>query len=473
MARTLKQARLQRMSKKGVTKVQRFSTTALEGSLVGRAALMGKLGYQYGGDRDVYEALGYPLILTFDDYYSRYQRQDIAKAIIDRPAKATWRGKFKVFESNDDKETQLEKDFNELNDRLRLKSVFFRADKLSGIGTYGAMFLGLNDAKSDAEQINPVHGKPKLLYVKPLTQNSAQIKTKVENSADPRFGLPELYSINVATDNREAKTIDVHWTRVVHIVRNKQESEIEGEPELKAVYNRLMDIEKLVGSSAEMFWRGGRPGFHAGIDPDYDVDGDAEDAFQSQIDEYEHNLRRILFSQGTTITPLAMQVADPSGHLDIQIQMISSETGIPKRILTGSERGELSSQQDKDEWDDYVESRREDLAESQIIRPFVDRLIDFGILAKPGKDGYQVQWPDLRTSSDEEKAKVGEIRARALQAYAANTAAQDILPENAFFQFCLGLDDEAAEYIEEMRKAEVGNEVEDNTPEIEEEEENV
>ena len=170
-----------------------------------------------------------------------------------------------------------------------------------------------------------------------------------------------------------------------------------------------------------------------------------------------------------------MQVADPSNHLDVQIQMISAEKGIPKRILTGSERGELSSQQDKDEWDDYVESRREELAESQIIRPFVDRLIEFGILTKPGKDGYSIKWPDLRTRSDEQKAKVGEIRARSLQAYAANAAAQDILPESGFYQYCWGVDQETAEYIEEMRKAEVDNEIEDNTPEIEEveEEENV
>ena len=243
MARNIKQARLQRMSRKGVTKVQRFTTTALEGTLVGRAALMGKLGYQYGGDRDVYEALGYPTILTFDDFYSRYQRQDIAKAIIDRPARATWRGNFKVFESDDDKETALEKEFQEMNDRLKLKSVFFRADKLSGIGTYGALFLGLSDAKSDAGQIKPVQGSPKLLYVKPLTQNSAQIKTKVENSADPRFGLPETYAVNVATDGSTGKTIDVHWTRVVHIVRGKQESEIEGEPELAAVM-MLMATQK-------------------------------------------------------------------------------------------------------------------------------------------------------------------------------------------------------------------------------------
>ena len=30
--------------------------------------------------------------------------------------------------------------------------------------------------------------------------------------------------------------------------------------------------------------------------------------------------------------------------------MISAETGIPKRILTGSERGELASSQDRDNW---------------------------------------------------------------------------------------------------------------------------
>ena len=62
--------------------------------LTHRLALASQMGFQYRGDRDVYQALGYPLqaSLNYNQYYERYLRQDIAKAIIDRPVKASWKG---------------------------------------------------------------------------------------------------------------------------------------------------------------------------------------------------------------------------------------------------------------------------------------------------------------------------------------------------------------------------------------------
>ena len=53
-----------------------------DSALVARKQLFHRLGMSYDGERDLYEALGYKLSLEFDDFYQQYQRQDIAKAII-------------------------------------------------------------------------------------------------------------------------------------------------------------------------------------------------------------------------------------------------------------------------------------------------------------------------------------------------------------------------------------------------------
>ena len=88
-------------------------------ALVSRAALAARLGSQtYGGDRDIYQALGYMTNILFEDYFVRYCRQDIAKAIIDRPVKATWQGALELIETNDKKETAFEKAWRDLNDKL-------------------------------------------------------------------------------------------------------------------------------------------------------------------------------------------------------------------------------------------------------------------------------------------------------------------------------------------------------------------
>jgi len=439
--------------------------------VVNRAVLAAKLGYQYGTDRDLYQALGYPVDLTYADFYVKYSRLDIARAIIDRPVKVTWRGPLEIVESDDDKETSLEKEWKALDDRLGIKSRLMRLDKLTGIGNYGVLLLGLSDVRKREDYATPVVGAgKKLLYVKPLGQNHAKITKWESHTANERYGMPLEYEITItdATSNTSS-VLAVHWSRVIHIVDEMLESEVDGTPRLQAVYNRLMDLEKLVGGDAEMFWRGARPGFQGKLDQDFTMTADTKADLINQIDEYEHNLRRILVSEGLDLHSLASQIADPKNHVDIQMQMISAVTGIPKRILTGSERGELSSTQDQEEWNSFVQSRREEYAEPRVVRPFVDRLIKYGVLPKPVVEGeYYVKWQDLFAPSEKDKVEIGKGRAEALAKYAASPMAEGIVPPDAFLEKFLGLTEEEVELIQEQLESHMKEE-EKNRPTPEEE----
>jgi hypothetical protein len=84
--------------------------------LYNRLALAQNAGYSYDGDRNLYQALGYKTDLTFTDYYSQYKRQDIARAVIDRPVQVTWRGKLKIVEAEDDRETKSEIEKSKIKD---------------------------------------------------------------------------------------------------------------------------------------------------------------------------------------------------------------------------------------------------------------------------------------------------------------------------------------------------------------------
>ena len=422
--------------------------------IVGRANLATQMGQQYGGDRDIYQALGYPTNIPFADYFGKYKRQDIAKAIINRPVNAMWKGVVSIIETNDDQDTALEIAYKELEDFLHIKSKYIRVDKLAGIGEYGVLLLGLNDVASIDEFTNPVVPSTslKLLYIKPLSQNSAQILSYYKDPSQDKYGKPEFYQIQMTGEAVASVTsVKVHESRVIHIVDEILEDENKSAPRLEDVYNRLIDLEKLVGGSAEMFWRGARPGYQGKVDKDYEMTPTEQAKLQDQIDEYEHNLRRLLVNQGVDYTALAQQVADPSAHVDVQIQMISAAKHIPKRILTGSERGELSSGQDSDEWDTYVGSRREEFAEPQIVRPFVDRLIAFKVLPSPAK-GYSVQWVDLFAKSDKSKAEVGKIRAEALKAWATIPGIETIMPFAAFLDMYSGFTKEQITLILEMQE---------------------
>ncbi|MBU0973846.1 MAG: DUF1073 domain-containing protein [Proteobacteria bacterium] len=436
-------------------------------TIANRAGLASRLNQQsFDGDRHIYEALGYPLELTFDDYFVRYDRQDIAKALIDRPVKATWQGPLDVVEADDDMETPLEKAWSLLQKNLKLKSVFSRLDKLTGIGQYGVLLFGMSDVKTEEEWKNPLSVGAKLMYLKPLSEKSAQIESYVSDTTNKRYGLPFMYRLEVEESDKGAtKSIQVHYSRVLHIVEDMLENEVIGTPRLKNVFNRLMDLEKIVGGDAEMFWKGARPGYVGKVDKDYNIDTVGEEELRNQIDEYEHNLRRMLVNQGVSFESLAQQVADPLNHVDIQIQMISAATGIPKRILIGSERGELSSSQDSDEWKTYIQSRREEYAELTIIRPFVDKCVEMKVLPAP-KEEYSIKWADLFAMSEKERVDIGKTRTEALKAYADSPMAEATIPPAAFLEYFVGLTPDQISIIEEMREQAILEE-----PRIEPEEE--
>lgn len=422
-------------------------------TIMQRAALAGKLGVSYGGKRNIYEALGYPDIINYEDYTSRYLRQDIAAAIINRPAEATWRGPVYVTE-NQDEETQFEKQYKALENDLGLKAKFQRVDKLSGLGTHAILYLGLSDIKMKQDAAKPIsQGQKKLLYIKPFGEGSAEIKTYDRNPSSPRYGMPETYQLHVSLPGSNAfDTIIAHHSRCIHITRELLESEIEGIPSLKRVYNRLMDIEKLVGGSAEMFWRGARPGLKAQAHEGYEMSPDVEKDLKEQLTKFDHDLERFLTVQGTDVETMSPQVSDPSSHLDIQLQMISAFTGIPKRMLTGSERGELASSQDREAWLEMIQGRREEFAETKIVRPFVDKLVELGILPEPSEE-YGIHWMDLFASSAKEKAEVAKAKTEALKAY-ADSGASIYMPFDKYMIHVLEFSQELADEITEAMKGE-------------------
>ena len=429
--------------------------------LVERAKLMSRLGQSYDNKRDLYKALGYKLTLDYNDFATYYLRNEMAKAVINRPVEATWRGVFGIEESKDTEETALEKAWNELSKLIPLKQVFSRLDKLASLGKYGILFLGLDDAKSTADFAKPVEaGKGrKLLYVKPYGEGSAPVLEYESNTSNARYGLPTFYNVKVVTNPGTETSVEVriHQSRVIHVTGEILESEYEGIPTLEVLFNRIMDLEKLVGGSAEMFWRGARPGYQGKVDPDYQMTSETEDGLRDQIDEYENNLRRILVNQGVDLTALTQQVSDPKNHVDVQIQMISAVTGIPKRILTGSELGELASSEDKGSWLSLITARRAEYAELQIVRPFVDRCVLYGVFPKATND-YSVMWEDLFAPSAKEQADIGNIRSAALKNYTSTPTAEQVVPHEAFYEFFLGLDAEEIELITEMKATAVTEE---------------
>lgn len=447
--------------------VSNFAELMVMSALMSRAQMASVLGLSFGGNRDIYQTLGYDTVITWAQYCSQFERQGYARAVINRPVASTWRGGFKVVEASDDKETPIEKAWRDLEKTMSLTAMFARLDMLTGLGSYGVLLLGLSDVGRREDFAKEARGKLELKYLRPFsstaTEGDAQVASWVTDPANERYGRPETYRITLRNlSTGDAQDLTVHHSRVIHVIDGQGTSEVEGTPRLQAVWNNLKNLEKITGGSAEMYWKGAFPGHQFVVDKDYQMTQAMRDTLKDVFDEYEHHMRRILELQGGELKALAQQFADPEPAVRVQLQEISAVTGIPLRILTGSEVGELASTADRDNQADYVEDRQENFAGPRIVRATIDRFIELGVLPEPVTDeGYGIQWPDLREPSDKDRVDVGNKRADSIAKYAGAMGAEAVVPIKSFLRECLGLDEDQVTLIEEERQAQLDQEEKD------------
>lgn len=403
-----------------------------------RVSLAGVLGKQFGGDRDVYQEAGYPTDVSFEEYLAIYRREGLGTRIVNAPAIATWRELPRVRDGKAESGTEFLNAWQELvtvdnQDILDQKPLWHyleRVDRISGIGRYGVLLLGIGDGRTLEAPLVKWDGKkarPRLLYVAPYHEEAARVKSLDTNERSPRFGLPQTYEIDVGTQvdagqGREggssgrrasgAVTRTVHWSRVIHVAEELISDEIYGTPRLEKVFNRMKDFEKVLAGSAEAFWRLVYQGIIFSADKDFDPPD--KEVTEEKIEAFIHKLRRWIVLQGIEAQPMPGQMVDPSGLTEVLFTYVAAATGIPKRILMGSEMGQLASSQDERNWARVIAARQKNFAEPVILRPLIARLVYAGVLPAPAT-GVAIEWPSLFELTTIEQADVNKTRAEILE----------------------------------------------------------
>jgi len=418
------------------------------------------LGSTYSGSRNIYDALGYSQNVHFDDFMKKYRRDPMGKAIINRVANTVFRDGFRIANNNREKNpSKFQEESNELISKLKLVKVFRRLEHLALLGRYAGLMIGFNDTKKPEDFRKPVRSKASVMYVRPFSEASLKIDTVVKDTSNERFGLPDLYNLRIVDDVFDiggdvtggsnpitSRSIHIHHTRVVHVAYDCLESEVFGIPFMESVYNTLDNIEKVAGGSAEMFWRGARPGYHGSIMDGNRFSKDIEEQLDEELSEFEDNLKRFLITQGVEISALETQVSSPKEHFEVLVALASAATGIPLRVLLGSERGELASQEDRDNWFEWIEARRSEYAEPEMVRPFFDRLVEVGSMTAPHEE-YRCLWSDLASSSEKRRVDIGRVRSESLRNYTQNPGTDDVISVEEFCVHFLGFDKEIVDRI--------------------------
>lgn len=308
----------------------------------------------------------------------------------------------------------------------------------------------LDSEDSDPEKT--VETERHLMYMKVYDESLAVITRWEVEPLHPRYNQPVMYQVTVADPNEAHAatgiantTVNVHWTRVIHIADNRGTSDVFGIPAMRPCYNRLTNLYKIYGGNAEMVWRCAIPTLSFETHPQLgsDVRIDKED-MQQQIWRVANSLQKYFASEGLSVKSIAAVLADLSSNVDIELMAICALLDCPKRIFTGSERGELASSQDSIAWLERLIHRRQSYLTPYIIVPFVDRLIQMKVLPEP--TGFSVEWPNSDVLQPKEKADVGLVITQTIVAALAGDLFTFMSPET-FCTEILGYDEEKAEAI--------------------------
>jgi len=440
-------------------------TSLIRNAFLSRKAWLQKL---MDPRRDIDAECGHPEQISLDDYKRMFTRGDVAARVVSLFPEETWKESPDVYETEDETETEFELAWKDLEQRIPLFTYLQRADVLSGVGRFGALLLGFDDGLPLSEPVASVlaaeaagepgvgAGEMKLLYLRPLDETILEVPSLETDATSPRYGQPTLYRVSFEDMNTSSEQIvEVHWTRMIHLADNRTNSEIYGCPRMEKVFNRLLDLRKIAGGSGEMFWKGGFPGLSIESQPtDEDVEFD-KDATKEQIESYMNGLQRYIATVGMTAKSLSVQVADPAPHVDLQLKLISVAMAVPWRVFVGSEAAQLASEQDTRAWNARITKRRVEYVNPFVLRPFCDRLVAAGVLPMP-VDGYEIDWPDLNSPSDLDKAAIAEHRSNALAKYVTG-GCDVIVPPFHYLTLVLGMSEEEADSVIEAAEEQLAN----------------
>ena len=404
-------------------------------SLFSRAILAARAGLQFEGKRDLYSVYGYKKQLVTDDFLARFLRQDIAKRIVKAYPDATWRKPPKI-----DGGSRFNKSWEEFVKKFQVWAVLHKLDMLSGIGRFGILLMGFNDTGRLDQPVG--EGNKELLYLQPYSERSTIIKTLNVDPKDPRYALPEMYEIQASAPSifgavgqntgvlaAQLKAMNVHFSRIIHVAEETLEDNILGCPRLETVYNLLDDLAKVVGGSAEMYWLNTNRGTQVNVDKEMDLDADDAKALEDEMTEWQHELRRIVRTRGVEMKPLGASVTDPANVFDMLVTLVSATTGIPKRILLGSEAGQLASDQDRANWADRISVRQTTYAEPKILLPFINTMVEAGVIGKPASE-LKIEWEDPYSLTPLEQAQMFAQKARAAANYSKSLNNRPVLSVN-------------------------------------------
>ena len=400
----------------------------------------------------------YPEDITFDMYYRMYARNNVAARVIETFPDYSWNIMPVVADRNGVRSrfSRAVQSFVTSNVRVQdglVQSIFSllkQLDVLGGIGGEALMLFGFGDGRQLDQPVQYRNGM-KLHWVKLLHNGQFEVYERENDPTSVRYGDVNKYiskefhsSSDLNFFNHIAPGKQIHYTRCVHF---KETSGLAyGTSRIQKCYNQLLDIMKLSGASAELYYLGAFSGLSIETDPQAMLDDEGYERMLEETEKYFNGLARSLILEGAKGKLLYPSIVSPRDHFDLQITMISIATGIPRRFLTGAEAAKLASQQDTLNWEGRVTNRRDSFAGPRVMMPAIERCIEAGVLPKPAGGTFGVVWPRTQSLSLDDRSDAARNLTEAMLSY-FSTGLVEVIPFRPYLISICGFDESEAEEI--------------------------
>ena len=346
---------------------------------------------------------GYASDLSFENYFMVYDRDGLGNAAINIIANKCWQDHPWLIEGAPDREstelTANEARIDRAFSQAKVWQAFKEADIYAMVGGWSAIIIRI----ADSNELDQPTVRPSIEALTELVPVWANQLTAVYDSNQV---LQHYVYAEPQTDISPARNVNVHPDRVV-IVGDPSRSR----PLLKAGFNALVTLEKVLGGAGESFLKNASRQLNVNYDSDVDLE-DIARANGGSVAELHENLSGhvrdinsgvdlLMMTQGASVNPMTVAVSDPMPSYNAALQVFAASVKIPVKVLVGNITGERASTEDIKQLNDRCQSRRVSEVTAHIEK-FVAKLKAIGMLSA---GQYSVMWNDLRESTDAERAE--------------------------------------------------------------------
>ncbi|WP_275075000.1 anti-CBASS protein Acb1 family protein [Providencia rettgeri] len=392
---------------------------------------------------NLYDEFGYPTKLIFRNFYDTYERNAVAHSAVHRLLDDCWQDKPTIIDGNESKENKETTDWEASVAKL-LKKYWPRikdADRRNMVGRYSALLIQLRDNKEWSEEVDYSVIKnikeKALVNLIPLWESQIKVAEWDNDITSETYGQPLMYDFDERPvgENEIYGPIQqkqIHPSRVIILCEGAEDGDMfSGLPLLRAGFNKLLDIEKISGGSAEGFLKNASRQIAVEFDAATEMETIAQAArdsgytdlgaaMEDKINKLNRGTDSAAVMQAGKMNVLSVAAADPTPSWEVAVREFLTTIRIPFSEFLGTQTGVLAGDKDGAAYGKRLNGRRWGFL-TQYVTELIERLWKLGIIDPPKSGEVTLAWSDMLAPSESDKIenmlKMADVATKTQQSF--------------------------------------------------------